>query len=278
MRRLAADLTYAEGTFTKTPGLTAIAIIVLGIGIGANSAIFTIANELLLRPLAGRASELIGVYKHDRVVPDSYEPFSYPTYVDVRDRSGIFEALLAHTFTMVGTPAGDSVKRSLASVVSSNYFDTLGVKLAAGRTFSADEERAGARIPVAIVTYARWMQEGRDPAFIGKQIRINSIDFTVIGVAPEGFTGTMVLVSAELYLPLGMFDSVVTDRFKNNGRGLADRTNATLVVAGRVKPGISEAIVTERLDAVSRQLEAAYPADNKNLSITASPLPRMSAS
>ena len=278
MRRLAADLAYAVRTFTKTPGFTAIAVIVLGIGIGANTAIFTIANELLLRPLSGRASELVGVYKHDRVVPDSYEPFSYPTYVDVRDRSGIFEALLAHTFTMVGTPAGDSVKRSLASVVSSNYFDTLGVKLAAGRTFSADEERPGARIPVAIVTDARWMQEGRNPAFIGKQIRINSMDFTVIGVTPEGFTGTMVLVSAELYLPLGMFDSVVTDRFKNNGHGLADRTNATLVVAGRVKPGISEAIVSERLEAFSRQLETAYPADNKNLSITASPLPRMSAS
>jgi putative ABC transport system permease protein len=276
MRRFATDLSYAVRTFTKTPGFTAIAVLVLGIGIGANTAIFTLVNELLLRPLSGRASELVGVYRHDRVVPDSYQPFSYPMYVDVRDRSDLFDSLMAHTFTMVGTPAGEGMRRTLAAVVSSNYFDTLGVRLAAGRPFSINEERPGARIPVAIVTYARWMQEGRDPAFLGKTIRINAIDFNVVGVAPEGFTGTMALVSAELYLPLGMFDTVVTDRFKNNGRRLADRSNASLVAAGRVKPGISDAVVSGRLDALSRQLEAAYPADHKNLSITASPLARMS--
>ena len=276
MRRFAADLSYAIRTFLKTPGFTAIAVLVLGLGIGANTAIFTLVNELLLRPLSGRASELVGVYRHDRVVPDSYQPFSYPMYVDVRDRSDLFDAVMAHTFTMVGTPAGEGMRRTLAAVVSSNYFDTLGVRLAAGRPFSIDEERPGARIPVAIATYARWMHEGRDPAFIGKTIRINAIDFNIIGVAPEGFTGTMALVSAEVYLPLGMFDTVVTDRFKNNGRGLGDRSNASVVIVGRVKPGMTDAVVSGRLDALSRQLEAAYPAEHKNLSLTASPLPRMS--
>jgi predicted permease len=276
MRRFAADLSYAVRTFTKTPGFTAIAVLVLGIGIGANTAIFTLVNELLLRPLSGRASELVGVYRHDRVVPDSYQSFSYPMYLDVRDRTEVFDAVMAYTFTMVGTPVGEGMRRTLAAVVSSNYFDTLGVRLAAGRPFSIDEERPGARIPVAIATYARWMQEGRDPAFIGKTIRINAIDFNVIGVAPEGFTGTMALVSAEVYLPLGMFDTVVTDRFKNNGRGLGDRSNASVVIVGRVKPGMTDAVVSGRLDALSRQLEAAYPDEHKNLSLTASPLPRMS--
>ncbi|HYN07183.1 MAG TPA: ABC transporter permease [Vicinamibacterales bacterium] len=278
MRRLGTDLSYAVRTFAKTPGFTAIAVVVLAIGIGANTAIFTFVNELLLRPLPGRASELVGVYSRDRVVPDSYRPFSYPNYVDVRDGSDLFDALMAHTFTMVGTPAGEGTKRTLAAVVSSNYFDTLGVTLAAGRPFSGDEERPGSRIPVAIVTHTRWTQEKRDPAFIGKTIRINAIDFTVIGVTPEGFSGTMALVSAELYLPLGMFDTVVTDRFKNNGNGLTDRSNASLVVAGRVKAGVTTPVVSARLDALSRQLEAAYPADNKNLALTANPLPRMSAS
>jgi predicted permease len=278
MRRLVTDLSYAIRTFTKTPGFTAIAVIVLAVGIGANTAIFTLVNELLLRPLPGRGSELVGVYNRDRVVPDSFRQFSYPNYVDVRDRSDIFDALMAQTFTMVGTPAGEGTKRTLAVVVSSNYFDTVGVTLAAGRPFSADEERPGARIPVAIVTYGRWMQEKRDPAFIGKTIRINAIDFTVIGVAPEGFSGTMALVSADLYLPLGMFDQVVTDRFKNNGNGLTDRSNAALVLAGRVKPGVTDAVVSARLDALSRRLEAAYPAENRNLAISANPLPRMSAS
>ncbi|HEY7475051.1 MAG TPA: ABC transporter permease [Vicinamibacterales bacterium] len=278
MRRLSTDLAYALRTFAKTPGFTAIAVLVLATGIGANTAIFTLVNELLLRPLPGRGSELVGVYSRDRMVPDSFRQFSYPNYVDVRDRSGVFDALLAQTFTMVGTPAGEGTRRTLAVVVSSNYFDTLGVTLAAGRPFSADEEQPGARISVAIVTYGRWMQEKRDPAFIGKTIRINAIDFTVIGVAPEGFSGTMALVSADLYLPLGMFDAVVTDRFKNNGNGLTDRANAALVLAGRVKPGVTGAVVSARLDALARRLDAAYPAENRNLAISASPLPRMSAS
>ena len=207
MRRLATDLRFALRSFAKTPGFTAIAVVVLGIGIGANTAIFTVVNELLLRPLSGRANELVGVYNHDRAVPNSYRPFSYPLYTDVRDRSGIFDALMAHTFSIVGTPAGEGTKRTLASVVSSNYFDVLGVRLAAGRTFSAEEERPGARIPVAIVTYGQWLKAGLDPAFLGRTIRINAMDFTIVGVAPQGFTGTMALISADLYVPLGMFDS-----------------------------------------------------------------------
>jgi hypothetical protein len=87
------DVVYALRTFAKAPGFTAIAVLVLGAGIGANTAIFTIVNELLFRPLSGRASELVGVYSHDRTAPDSYRGFSYPNDVDVRDRSGVFDAL-----------------------------------------------------------------------------------------------------------------------------------------------------------------------------------------
>ena len=193
-------------------------MLVLAIGIGANTAIFTVVNELLLRPLSGRASELVGVYCRDRVVPDSYRAFSYPNYVDVRDRGDVFDALMAHTFTMVGTPAGDGMKRTLASVVSSNYFDTLGVRLAAGRPFSAEEERPGARIPVAIATYARWIQRGaRSRASSARPSASTRWTSPSSASHPRGSRGTMALVSAEVYLPLGMFDAVVTDRFKNNG-------------------------------------------------------------
>jgi predicted permease len=278
MTRLLQDLRYALRTFARAPGFVTLAILVLAIGIGANTAIFNIVNELLLRPLSGRAGELVGVYSHDRTVPGSYRAFSYPNYVDVRDRSEVFDSLMAYTFQWVGMPAGDGTRRTPAAIVSSNYFETLGVQLAAGRSFSAEEERPAAHIPVAIVTYARWKRAQLDPAFVGRTIRINAEDFTVVGVAPEGFTGTMALVSADVYLPLGMFDSVVTDRFKNNGRGLGDRSNTGLLVAGRIKQGLSEAYVTARLDAVARQLEAAYPAENPHQALTASLLPRMSSS
>lgn len=278
MTHLLQDLRFALRTFFKAPGFTLTAVIVLALGIGANSAIFTLVNAMLFRPLSGRAGDLVGLYSRDRTRPDSYRPFSYPNYVDIREQSGVFDGLMAHTFAIVGTPAGDTMRRTFAELVSSNYWDTLGVRLGAGRTFTREEERPGAHVPVVIVTYARWKKEHLDPAFVGKTIRINAEDFTVVGVAPEGFTGTMALVSPELYLPLGMFDTVANDIFRNDGETLQDRSNRALILAGRVKPGLSEALVVGRLDALSRQLEAAYPGENKDQALSISPLSRMSTS
>ena len=278
MSRLLQDLNYGARTFIKTPGFSLVAVLVMAVGIGANTAIFTIINEMLFRPLSGKADELVGVYSHDRTVPDSHRAFSYANYVDIRESAEIFDGLMAHTFVMMGTPAGDTTRRVFGDVVSSNYFDTLGVRLAAGRPFNAEEERPGARIPVVIVSYGWWKKENLDPSFIGRTIRLNAKDFTVIGVMPEGFTGTMALASGEVYVPLGMFDDVVNDIFKTRPTGLADRANPTLVLAGRLKPGVDYAAATARLEALSRQLEAAYPAENKNQLLTMHPLPRMSTS
>lgn len=278
MTHLLQDLRFGLRAFRKAPGFTAVAVLVLGLGIGANSAIFSIVNAIILKPLSGRADELVGLYSHDRTTPDSYRGFSYANYADIRDKSEIFDGLLAHMFAMVGTQAGDATRRTFIELVSSNYFEALGAHLAAGRAFTIEEERPGAHIPVVIVSYARWKKEGLDPAFIGSTIRINAASFTVVGIVPEGFTGTMALVAAEMFLPLGMFDTVVNDLFKTNTLPLADRANPALIVAGRLEPGLHETAVAARLDAVSRQLEAAYPAVNRNQALTVSPLPRMAAS
>jgi predicted permease len=282
MTRLWQDVVYAFRTFAKAPGFTAIAILVLAIGVGANTAIFSIVNEFMLRPLSGRTGELVGAYSHDRTQAGSFRAFSYPNYADIRDQSGLFDGLIAHRFSTIGTTVGDETRRTLAALVSSNYFDTLGVHLAAGRTFTPEEERPSAGIPVAIATYTRWQKEQLDPAFVGRTIRINAKDFTIVGVAPEGFTGTMALVSADVYLPLGMYDTVVASRpavgFPGGPRTLGDRKHHNLAVAGRLKPGLTDAFVSSRLDALSRQLEAAYPAENKDQLLSVTPLPRMSAS
>jgi predicted permease len=278
MTRLRQDVAYALRTFIKAPGFAAIAIIVLGVGIGANTAIFSIVNELLLRPLSGRVDELYGLYSQDRTAPDTYRAFSYANYADIRDQNELFEGLMAHTFAMVGVPAGEDTRQAFAAVISSNYFDTLGVRLAAGRPFSAAEERPGSRIRVVIATYGQWKMENLDPGFIGSTIRINAEDYTVVGVTPEGFTGTMALASANLYLPLGMYDTVVNERFKTTKTGLGDRANPALIVAGRLKPGVTEASAAARLEALSHQLEAAYPAENKNQSLTVNKLPRVGTS
>jgi predicted permease len=272
------DLRYAFRTFARTPGFTVVAILVLALGIGANSAIFSIVNALLFRPLSGHADELVGVYSHDSTKPDSYRAFSYPNYVDIRERSGVFAGLLAHTMTSVGVGEGGNTRRTFVALASSNYFDTLGVRLAAGRTFSLDEERPGADQAVAIVNYGMWLARDLAPDFIGSTIRINARDFTVVGVTPKGFTGTMALAAPDMWLPLGMYDRIVRDRFKNRGTGLEDRANAGLILAGRIQPGLDEAVVTERLAVLSRQLEEAYPGENRNQILTINPLARLATS
>ncbi|MBI1872659.1 MAG: ABC transporter permease, partial [Acidobacteria bacterium] len=272
------DSRYSIRGLLKAPGFTFVAVLVLALGIGANTAIFTLVNAMVVRPLPGRADELVGLYSHDRTKPDSYRGFSYPNFADIRDQSAVFDGLTAHMVSLVGMPAGDTTRRAFVELVSSDYFDTLGVKPAAGRTFSAEEERPGAGIRVVIVGYDRWKQAGFDPAFIGRTITINARDFTVIGVAPPEFTGTVALIAPEVWLPLGVFDTVVNDIFKNKGTGLADRGNDSLIVAGRLKPGVSESAATARLEAVSRHLEEAFPAENRNQVLSLHRLPRISMS
>jgi predicted permease len=273
------DLRFAFRTFLKTPGFTALAILVLAIGIGANTAMFSIVNAVMFKPLSGKAGELVGVFSRNRIPPGSYRAFSYPNYVDLREQTGdIFDGLMAHMFAMVGESVGDTTRRTFVSVASANYFDTLDVPLAAGRPFTLEEERPGARLPVVVVGYDRWRDAGFESSFIGSRVRINSIDFTVVGVAPQGFTGTMALVAPEMWLPLGMFDVVVNDIFKNRGTGLDDRDHHALVVAGRLKPGLTESVATERLDLTARRLEDAYPAENKDQTLLVNKLPRMSTS
>ncbi len=278
MARFLQDLRFALRTYVKAPAFTLVAVLVLGLGIGANSAIFTLVNTLLFRPLSGRAGELVGMHSRNREMPDSYRAFSYPNYVDVRERGDVFDRLMAHTFTMVGLPAGDTTRRAFVAVVSSNYFDTVGVALAGGRAFSLDEERPGARIPVVIASYARWKADGQRAGFVGSAIRINALDFTVVGIAPEGFTGTMALVAPELYLPLGMFDVVMTDMFKSKGTGLADRSNEALILAGRLRDGLDFDTADARLETVSAELERAYPAENRHQVLSISRLARLSTS
>ncbi len=172
---------------------------------------------------------------------------------------------------MVGVPNGDGMRQTFVEVVSSNYFDTLGAPLAAGRAFTAGEERPGARLPVAIVRNDR-------ADLLGKTIKVNTIDFTVVGVAPPGFTGTMALISPEMWLPLGMYDVVVNDIFKKKGGGLGDRASDGLVVAGRLKSGVTLAAAGARLDVLSRQLAQAYPDVNRDQLLTVNPLPRLGTS
>ncbi|MEX2662861.1 MAG: ABC transporter permease [Vicinamibacterales bacterium] len=277
MSRLLQDLRYALRSFAKAPGFTAVAILVLALGIGVNSATFTIVNALLFRPVPAQGEGIVGLFRHDRTKPDSYRAFAYPNYTDIREKSDVFDGLAAHTFSMAGVPAGDSTRRIFVELVSANYFDTLRVPMATGRTFRLEEERPGAAIPVVIVGYEAWRKTGFDPEFVGSTMKINATDFTVVGVAPQGFGGTMALASPELWLPLGVFDTIVNDMFKNRGNGLADPEAGTVIVLGRLKPGVTMEMASSRLDTLSQQMAEASPL-NKDQGITVARLPRMSTS
>lgn len=277
MSRLLQDLRYAVRSFLKAPGFTAVAIVVLALGIGANSATFTIVNALLFRPVPAQGEGIVGLFRYERSTPDSYRAFAYPNYVDVREKNDIFDGVAAHTFSMAGVPAGDTTRRIFVELVSSNYFDTLRIPLASGRPFRPEEERPGANLPVVIVGYDKWRATGFDPAFVGSTMKINAVDFTIVGVAPQGFGGTMAIASPELWLPLGVFDTVVNDIFKQKGDGLADRRAGTVIVLGRLKPGITLTMAQSRIDALSKQIAVESP-ENKDQAITLSPLPRLSTS
>jgi predicted permease len=277
MSRLQQDVRFALRSFLKAPGFTAVAILVLALGIGANSATFTIVNELLFKPVPSQGEGIVGLFRYERSRPDSYRAFAYPNYVEVRERNDVLDAVAAHTFSMAGTPAGETTRRIFVELVSANYFDTLRVPLASGRSFRPEEERPGANIPVLIARYEQWRQTGFSPTFVGSTMKINDIDFTVVGVAPQGFSGTMALASPELWVPLGMFDTVVNDFFKNSGEGLQDRQAGTVIVFGRLKPGVSIDMASQRLDTLSRAMAEASP-DNRDQAITVSRLPRMTSS
>jgi len=277
MDHLWQDLRYGVRTMLSKPGFTAIAIIVLSLGIGANAAIFSLVNAFLLKPLYIRnPSELVGCYSRDTKKPDDYRAFSYPNYVDIRENNGVFSSLMAHDMAMVGVAEGDVTRRVFADVVSSNYFATFGVSLFQGRDFTAAEERPGSNSAVAIVSYSHWKKTG-DPNLLGKPIRINGRIFTIVGIAPQGFTGTTALISSELYLPLGAYQSVIND-FEGHGKSLAARDHHSLILVGRLRQGMAAQQADAQLAVVASQLEKAYPAENRDQTFMTSPLSRLSIS
>ncbi len=277
MNHLWQDVRYGVRMLLNRPGFTAAAVVVLALGIGANSAVFSLINAFLLKPLAiSKPEELIGLYSRDIKHPDAYRAFSYPNYVDVRDHNQVFTSVMAHTMSMVGLKEGDNTRRAFAGVVSSNYFSTVGVNLQQGRAFLPEEEKPGGDL-ATIVTYSYWKKKGEDPQLVGKQIRINNHLFTVVGITPKGFTGTQALISPEMFVPLGAFGLVVND-FEGPVKPLAARDNNALIVVGRLKPGMTQQSADAALSVLASQMEKAFPGENKDQTMIVRPLSRMSIS
>ena len=136
-----SDVVLSLRRLRKDLGFTGIAVAILALGIGVNTAIFSLVNVILLRPVNGIAPDrIVGLFQKDETKPDTYRAFSYPDYKDIREGNEIFESVMAHNFSLVGLTEGDVTRRVFCDVVSSNYFQTLGDRMLRGRAFSADEE------------------------------------------------------------------------------------------------------------------------------------------
>src|SRR5262245_37794128 len=267
LERLWQDIRYGCRMIAGSPGFAVIAVLSLGIGIGANCAIFSFGDALLLRPLpVARPGEVLTVGS-----TESFEAFgasslvsSYRDYVDVRDRNKSFDGLVAFDYVPVGLAKDpkDAPKLSMGMLVSGNLFTVMGVEPTIGRAFRPDEDQVPGRDAVIVLGRATWEQEFEsDPRVLGRTVRINGFEFTVIGVAPESFPGMNNYIRAAFFAPLRMSARLINDA---KTASLEARDARNLEVKGRLKSGVSQSQAQAEVTTIGADLERAYPDTNKN--------------
>lgn len=258
MHSFLQDLRYSARTFAKNPGFTLLAVVTLALGIGANTAIFTVVNTLLLQPITVQEPErLVKVYS--RYGSDSaYHSNSYPDYLDWRERSRSFSDLAVSRYMTVGLKGADKTELVLTEVVTVNYFDVLGVKPIVGRAFEPGEGRTEGSHPVAVLGYDAWRTRfGGDPGIVGKDVTINTLPFTVIGVAPESFRSLHVGIRPDIWIPIQMQAAVSPMEFPLDARSVR-----YLRVIGRLRPGVTLEQADAELAAITQRLVEEYPDSN----------------
>ena len=238
----------------KTPGFTLIVVLTLALGIGANTAIFSLVNTVLLYRLPVEQPERI-----IEITPLSkgrdFGNFSYPSYRDFRDRNEVLEGLAAYRFAPMSLSRTGNNERLWGYLVSGNYFDLLGVRAVQGRMFTQDEDRAPGAHPVAVLSYNCWQQRfNGDPNLVGKAITINNHSFTVTGIAPPEFKGTVLIFTPEIYVPINMAQQI-----EPGSNWLENRGNSGLFALGRLKPGVTAAQAKTAFDALAVQFGRQYP-------------------
>ena len=259
MHSLMSDIRYGFRNFLKRPGFTAIAVVTLALGIGANTAIFSLVNTVLLRPLpVPHPEQLIEVYGTLHNGAD-YTIQSYLNYKDYRDRNDVFSGLIAYRFAPMSISHESRNERVWGYLVSGNYFEVLGVQPFLGRNFVPEEDKTPGSHPVAIVSYGCWQKRfASDRGIVGQALRLNGHVFTVIGVAPKGFSGTEVAYAPELFVPMMMAHEI-----EPGSNWLESRDDDNLFVVGRLKPGVTSTQAESALRAITLQLGKEYPHENE---------------
>jgi predicted permease len=267
------DLRGGLRMLRKSPGFTFVAVLSLALGIGANTAIFTIINAVFLHPLpVEEPSRLAEMFTRDTLTVDAnvnfqITPTSLPNYEDYRDQNTVFSGLADVTFPLPLNWGGQAEPKQLnASLVSGNFFDVLGVKPYRGRTFIADGDKKIGGNPEVVLSYSLWVRQfGSDDKFIGQTITLNGTPYTVVGVAPPGFKGIVSLGRPDiLWIPITMRDYVLTGQLTalENNR----RFRWTSIV-GRLKPQVSVAEAQAAMKTIAASLEKEYPRENKGRTV-----------
>lgn len=266
MSTVLRDVRYAMRNLIKRPAFTLVALATLALGIGANTAIFSLVNTVLLRPLpVPRPEQIVSVSPRGK--GDTLAAFSYPNYKDFRDRNQVLSGLLIYRFVPLSLSSPSGNERIWGYSVSGNYFDVLGVGAIKGRTFAPDEDSTRLTHPVVVISYGSWQRRfGGDPNIVGKEVLLNNHPFTIIGVAPQGFQGTEIVYTPEIWVPISM-----TTWIEPGATWLDNRQSGNFLGIGRLKDGVSIAQAEASLKLLADQLGREYPETNEGQTILLTP-------
>jgi putative ABC transport system permease protein len=242
MNGLLQDLRYALRQLRKAPGFAAVAVLILALGIGANTAIFSMLDQVLLRDLPVKDADRLVILRytgehegHVHSRDDEHLYFSYPMYRDLRDRNSVFDGVIATSWAQAGVEWNGQPELVNAELVSGNYFDVLGLHPARGRLLVAGDDVTANASPFVVLSFNYWQRRfGADPTIINQSIHVNSHPFTVIGVAQPGFHSVVVGDTPDIFVPMTMKAEVVP-----GWNDLEDRSSSWLNIIAQLKPGTS---------------------------------------
>jgi predicted permease len=258
------DLRYAARVLRKSPGFTAVVVISLALGIGANTAIFSIVNAFVLRPMpVDNPDRLVAVYFTAPRLGNELEGFSYPDLLDYRKQDTGLSDIMGSTGIPLSMTAGGEPELIWGEIVTGNYFSGLGVHAVVGRGFLPDEDRAPGKNPVCVLNYNFWKRRFQgDPNVVGKTIKINDHPLTVVGVAPHGFIGTQLAnFVPDVWVP-AMMQQTIEPAY---GNYLEGRDNRWISARARLKPGVTRKQAEAALNVVAQRLARQYPKEDKDL-------------
>jgi predicted permease len=255
------DIRFSLRVLRKSPGFAIAAVLTLALAIGANAVVFSMFNALVLRPL--NVSQPQNLYAIQRG-SDKYIVQSYPDYIDLRDRNRSFDGLAAYTIGQAGLDTGESPSTPWFYEVSGNYFDTLRVQPYLGRFFHSPDEHGPNSAPYIVLGYAYWHTHFQDDrGVVGHKVRLNKHPFTIIGVAPPEFHGTLMIFSPDFFVPLVNEEQVEGTNYLND-RG----TRGVFEVLGHLKAGVTPAQAAEDLNGIGSYLEKTYPKDDGHMTFS----------